>query len=468
MIKVCIKEIANFLDAVLFGDPNLEITEVTTDSRKITQGVMFVALKGERFDGHNFVQSAISLGAKAIVVDHHIDVDDSVVQLVVKDTRIALGKLGLLNRKKSKARVCAITGTCGKTTVKEMVASILSTMGNTLATKGNLNNDIGVPLTLLDISEKTDYAVIEMGANHLNEIEYSVNLACPECAVINNVGAAHLEGFKSLDGVYKAKSEILDYILKTNGIGVINADDAFYKRWIEDYNDMKFLSFGISQNANVHAYNISYNNVGCSTFNFKIQPDKLNKNNQIIEGKVTLNLIGEHNVLNALCSISLAYLLGAQTENIIKGLELVKPVCGRLNLLDFGKLKLIDDAYNASFSAVKASIDTLSHMQGIKIFAFGDMGELGDYAQDIHKDVGKYAIDKIDYLLTVGELANLSAIEFDQQGNKAQSFSNKQSLCLRIEELLNSTEESVYVAVKGSHAMNMQEIVNFLSNNYRK
>lgn len=458
MINLTVKDIAQYTNATVKGDENLVINKVVTDSRKDVKDSLFIALKGEKFDGHSYAQDVASKGAKAIVVDHDLNLE--ITQIIVEDTRIALGLIGKLNRQRSKAKVCSITGTCGKTTVKEMTFEILKTMGKTIATKGNLNNDIGVPLTLLEINSDTEYAVVEMGANHPGEITYSVNLACPIAATINNVGSAHLEGFGSLHGVYETKSEILDYVLNHDGVGFVNSENEFINDWQKDYKEFygnHLFSFGLSDTDKVRAYNIEINENGCASFSFEVK-----KENELLTGKVELALPGKHNVLNALSAISLASSLGATAQNIIDGLENVKPVAGRLSFKKLDNVILIDDAYNASYTSVIASIDTLSMLDGKKVFIFADMGELGEFAQKLHENVGEHAFGKIDYLLTFGKLAKFATDKFISLGCKAQGFTDKEELKKAILPLLN--EEKVYVAVKGSHAMNMHEIVDFICN----
>lgn len=465
MIKAQVTQLAEFLGGTLIGNKGLSINKVTTDSRNVAEGSLFLALKGARFDGHDYIASAVSQGAKAVVTDHKMPLADDISQIIVADTRIALGKLGLFNRLHSKAKVCALTGTCGKTTVKEMIASILSQMGKTISTKGNLNNDIGVPLTLLQIDEDTEYAVIEMGANHPKEIEYSVNLVNPDCVLINNVGAAHLEGFGSLEGVYQAKSEIFDYAMEHNKIAIVNADDAFYPKWCEDYAKVTLLSSGLNSQADICGYDVATDDLGCPSFSFKVNLAKVNQYTKVIEGHATLPLLGKHNVNNALNAIAMSAVFGAGKDSIIKGLGNVKAVAGRLSLLKVDdNLAIIDDAYNASFTAVKASIDALSVMKGTRIFILGDMGELGDYAKEIHQEVGKFAIGKIDYLYAVGELAKFATQQFNALGGKGGAYATKELLQADLAQKINDKQQTMTFAVKGSHAMNMHQVVEYIIN----
>lgn len=450
MIPLKLKLIADFLEGELTGSPDEVVERVETDSRKDVRGALFIALKGERFDAHSFISDIAESGAKAVVVDHRCDV--SVPQIIVGDTAKALGLVGKLNRRMSQAKVVSMTGTCGKTSVKEMTTAILKTMGSTVATQGNFNNAVGVPLSLLQISKDTEYAVIELGANHPGEINYIVNLAEPDAVAINNVGSAHLEGFGSLDGVYRAKSEILDYAIGHGGRGVVNADNEYYSKWSAEYgNRLKLVSFSAEgkSDADFRAEKVTLQQNGC--FSFEL-------NSPLGKAEINLGVPGRHNVANALCAAALSSFVGAKLENVVKGLSSVAPCKGRLFVEKYGSVTLIDDAYNASVNAVKASIDTLSLFPGKKIFVFGDMGELGEGAKSLHSSVGEYALGKIDYFLTVGDLAKEASASF---GNKGIHFNSKDELQNFINDFLKSNSSST-VAVKGAHFMHMEKIVDYI------
>lgn len=446
MISSNVKQIAEYVNGTVIGNLEVVVNKVVTDSRKDVKDCLFVALKGDRFDAHDFINHACEAGASAVVVDHKCEVP--VPQIIVPDTLVALGLIGQMNRMKGRAKVVSVTGTCGKTSVKEMTASILKQIGNTIYTQGNLNNSIGVPLSLLQINEETDYAVIELGANHPSEIAYSVNLARPEVAVINNVGAAHLEGFGDLLGVYKAKSEILDYVFSNRGIGIVNGDNDFFESWCKDFGkyNLKFFSVN-NEKADCYASNIQQLEQGCFSF-------LLNTNLGSCE--VNLNVPGIHNVSNALAASTLCLQVGASIADIKKGLEAVEPTKGRLYIEKLDNVTLIDDAYNASVSAVKSSIDTLSLLEGYKVFIFGDMGELGSEEELLHRQIGTYAKNKVDLFLSVGRLAKLSAIEFG-----GTAFDSKQELYNYLQELLKR-QEAMNIIAKGAHGMKMNEVIDFI------
>ncbi|MGN1394722.1 MAG: UDP-N-acetylmuramoyl-tripeptide--D-alanyl-D-alanine ligase [Succinivibrionaceae bacterium] len=445
MIALKLSEIKEITGGQLIGNENIIIDKLETDSRKNVCDSLFVALKGEKFDAHDYINQVVDKGCKAIVVNRKFDVE--IPQIIVDDTLKALGLIGLLNRTKSKARIVGITGTCGKTSVKEMTASILKTMGNIIYTQGNFNNAIGVPLTLLQINEDTEYAVVEMGANHPHEIEYSVNLVRPEAVVINNVGSAHLEGFGSLNGVYKAKSEILDYVFSNNGKGIVNMDNEFYSNWVNDYGKYALSSFSIKNTADCYATDIKRLEEGCFSFVLNLAKES---------SVINLNIPGYHNVSNSLAAALLSSKVGAKMENITKGLSTLTPTKGRLFVEKFGKITLIDDAYNASVNAVKSSIDTLSLFPHKRIFIFGDMGELGENSIELHREIGKFAKGKIDELLTVGKLAKYTSEEFG-----GTHFENKDDLYKYLDTLLK-TEKLLSIIAKGSHSMKMHEVVEYI------
>ena len=443
MIDFKLSEVLSLDSATLEGE-DLNIKAVSTDSRNC-QGALFIALVGEKFDGHDFVAKAIENGAVAVAVSREIKV--SVPCVKCADTLRFLGLCALVVRRKCQAKVVSLTGSCGKTTVKEYTASILSLCGNTIATAGNFNNDVGVPLTLLRLDLNTEYAVIEQGASHPLDIKRTCEFVQAQVALINNVGGAHLEGFGSYEGIYKGKSEILDDVYARDGIGIVCADSPWYERWCQDYADKlaqgKLLSFGVSAKATVRLANLKVSLEGL-TFDLIIKGQSL---------AISLPVIGEHNALNAAAAALLALCAGASIEQIQQGLNQVKSLGGRLCVKDYGNFTLIDDAYNASFNAVIAAAKTLSLCKGHRVLIFGDMGELGAQAEDLHYKVGAFAKDYVDELLCVGELSKLSV---KACGAKAKHFNCHEDLVKYALDLMQSAYCSFLV--KGSHAMHMQTI----------
>ncbi len=443
-----LSEIAKAVNGQMLG-ADIEVFSVGSDSRNIIKNQLFVAIKGEKFDGNTYVAEAIIEGAAAVLVSNSQIEARPVV--LVSDTRLALGTLAQHWRNKFTLPLVAVTGSNGKTTVKEMIAAILSVSNkNVLATQGNLNNDIGMPMTLLKIRKEHAYAVIEMGMSHLQEIDYLTRIAQPTVAVINNAGTAHIGELGSRENIAKAKSEIFAG-LHDDGVAVINADDEFADYWKSLNQGRKVITFGLSQPADVSA---TYQTIGNLTRVSLKTPN----------GKVDFNLaiLGVHNIQNALAASAVAVALGVEITDIAKGLTGFGAVKGRLNwLAGFNGAVLIDDTYNANPDSMKAAIDVLANQNSnpltSTIFVMGDMGELGENAPQMHTDIGAYAKQKkINQLFTFGELSQLAAKEY---GASAQHFSSIEVL---VEAIKNKMKQSVTVLVKGSRFMQMERVVHQL------
>ncbi len=431
--------VAELLGATYYGD-GVNVNGVSTDSRQIVPGQMFIALKGPKFDGHDFVQQVMEQGAAACLVEHRIE---GVNCIVVGDTRLALGQLATAWRTRLAVPVIGVTGSNGKTTVKEMLASILSQQGSVLATRGNLNNDIGMPLTLLEMEERHDYAVIEMGANHPEEIEYLTRIAHPDVALITNAGMAHLEGFGSLQGVAQAKGEI--YLgLGTNGIAVINNDDQFSGYWKQLNQDRSIITFGMTSGAMVSA-----------TSEVMVGVQQLAVSSPIGVFNVSLKLLGHHNVMNALAAVSAAIAMKIPLDAIRAGLENLVPVKGRLQLKNgLNGSRIIDDTYNANPTSLNAALDVLAEFPGKHFLALGDMGELGEQSASLHRTAGLQAKDKgVDRMYTLGSLSCYAAEKF---GGQTYCFSDQDKM---IEKIKNDLAQDVTLLVKGSRLMQMERVV---------
>ena len=428
----------------------LSFTSVTSDSRRLQNGELFVALRGENFDGHDFVGQVAQQGACAAVVEKKQAV--SLPQLVVDNTVHAFGQLGALNREQFRGPVIAITGSSGKTTVKQMVASVLAVVAGdkakVLATRGNLNNHLGVPQMLLEINPQHTHAVIEMGASAVGEIAYLAKLAQPQVSVVNNVGNAHVAGFGSVDNIAKGKGEIYQF-LPANGVAVINRDDRYAEQWLKQTAAHKQITFSTARDADVKAARITRDHTGCFSF------DLLYKQEQI---SIRLPLIGEHNVANALAAAACCLALDVTLAAIQRGLETVVNVAGRMQIkVGINDSCVIDDTYNANPASVRAAIDTLAAMQGRRILILGDMAELGEQAEVLHRDIGTYISNKtIDDVLTVGLW---SAATAQSCGKKARHFANKAEVIAACRDLL---QKNTVVLVKGSRSSGMEDVVNGL------
>ena len=441
--------IAKEINATCHGAFDTEYTTVAIDSRKITGGELFVAVKGENLDGHDFIEQAIQNGAKAVLAARAPQTlqEKSILFLEVQDTTVALGLLAAYWRRLHPIPMIGLTGSCGKTTVKEMIATICKLAGKTLATKGNFNNHIGLPLTLLGLDASYQYAVIEMGANHMGEIGYLCDIAQPNISLITNVNPAHLQGFGSLAGVAKAKGEIYEK-LPNNGIAILNNRDEFAAYWRQMIGPRKIISFDIDPACNVYATDIEYQPFAVR---FHLHSEKENR-------VITLSIPGEHTVLNALAAAGAGKALGIPFDTIVKALESFEAVKGRLKKWDgLNGAAIFDDTYNANPGSMKAALEVLAQCPGERIFVMGDMGELGDNTITYHAEIGDYARSKgIEKLMAVGNLT-LHAVE--AFGDGAKSYPDKQSLVNDLKEGLSS---NTVVLVKGSRSAGMEVITDAL------
>jgi UDP-N-acetylmuramoyl-tripeptide--D-alanyl-D-alanine ligase len=452
MIDVLLSQIAQQVGGELIGCDRV-IRAISTDTRHIQDEAMFVALVGERFDAHNFVDQAVANGAQALMVSHYVDLP--VAQLLVEDTKHALGLLAAWVHNQSHIPTVAVTGSCGKTTVKEMTASILSQKGSVLFTQGNFNNEIGVPLTLLRSNHDYQYAVIELGANHLGEIAYTTQLVKPNVALVNNVAAAHLEGFGSLEGVIKAKGEIFQG-LAAGSAAIINFDSYGEALWDEVLADKKVVTFSVVRSdADFFADNITLNLDGQAIFTLHCP-----LGSQLIE----LPIVGGHNVSNALAAAALSVECGASLSDISIGLSLLPKVKGRVEVVELSSnIKLIDDSYNASVPAMKAAVDLLSSFCAKRWLILGNMAELGHETLALHRQVGEHAApSEFEFVLTYGDDARV--ISDVCQG---QHFSTHKDMISFIEQQLDANKDDTHILlVKGANSAGMSKVAAALKEKY--
>ncbi|BCA94247.1 UDP-N-acetylmuramoyl-tripeptide--D-alanyl-D-alanine ligase [Legionella antarctica] len=426
---------------------NTDVTGICIDSRQIKPGNLFIALQGEHFDGHHFVKEVEAKGALAAVVNHFIE-GVQIPQFIVADPLLALAKIAAAHRQDITCPVIALTGSNGKTTVKEMIAAILPPPSH--ATKGNLNNHIGAPLSVLELNHQHRYAVFELGANHVGEIAHTVAIVHPDVTLINNIAPAHVEGFGSIDGVARAKGEIHQG-LSSAGIAVVNDDDAYAHFWDELLADKRVLRFSASHSADVYAQDVRLDSHGCGQFSLVLPNGRAD---------VELQVPGLHNVRNALAAAACCHAVGISTRDIQRGLSHFGGVKGRMTILT-GKHQatIIDDTYNANLRSVLTALEVLAARPGKKIFVFGDMGELGDWATKHHQEVGLAARQLgIDKILSCG---NYSALTTEAFGIGGQHFSSQEDLAqIVLKELSSDTT----VLVKGSRSSAMEKIVYKLLN----
>lgn len=443
MITMMLSQLVEPLSAELIGQ-DVAIESVSTDTRAIETGALFVALVGERFDAHDFAAKAVDSGAAALLVSRVLPLD--IPQLLVKDSKVALGQLGAFVHQLCQTPTVAITGSCGKTTVKEMVASIMSLQGQVLFTAGNFNNDIGVPLTLLRSTPEDDYAVIELGANHIGEIAYTTALVKPDVALVNNVAAAHLEGFGSIEGVKQAKGEIYQG-LASGSVAIVNLDSHGGEHWSGVLADKQVKTFSMTDaSADYFATHVVLNALGEASFILRTPSSELS---------VKLGIIGQHNVANALAAAALAKELGASDEMIVKGLESLAKVKGRVETVALtDEIRLIDDSYNASVPAMKAAVDLLSSFDGTRWLILGNMAELGDESLALHRQVGEHAAPfNFPYVLTYGDDA-----EVISQVCQGTHFCSHESMIDYIKQQIKTHQGPQTLLVKGANSAGMFKV----------
>ncbi len=453
MIKQTTQQIAEILHARLFGDGNVTVTTVSTDTRQAVENGLFFALKGEKFDAHDYAEKAIEQGCVALVVERELPI--AVPQIIVADTRLALGELAKWLKSTLNPKTVAMTGSSGKTTVKEMTAKILQKTAaceeEVLYTFGNLNNDLGVPMTLLRLTEQHKFAVIELGANHIGEIAYTTAIAQPDACLVNNVASAHLEGFGSIEGVAAAKGEIYRG-LKENGKAIIN-QAFYYPQWRKEIGDHELQSFsytGSDQDsyADFWAENVSLNLNG-STFILHAFEEEI---------EINLPYLGAHNVSNALAATALAMAVGASLADVKAGLEQRSQVKGRLYPVEINEhCLLIDDTYNANVDSMKSAISVLKNYPAFRIFAVGDMAELGNESAQCHQEVADFAQQAgLDLIVSFGKE---SAVISD---NAQHHFTDKQTMSNFLLPIISQKiveKQPLVLLAKGSRSQKMETLI---------
>ncbi len=437
------------------GDPGAVIENVSTDTRKISKGDLFIALIGERFDAHDFIDRAIASEAGGLVVSRPVDTGSwEKPVILVKNTLEALQSLARHNRRQFTGLVVGVTGSNGKTTTKDMIASVLGQRYKTLKTEGNLNNQIGLPLTLLKLDESYGAAVVEMGMRGLGEIDLLAGIALPDGAVITNIGETHLELLGSVANIARAKGEILDHI-DPGGFAVLNGDDPLVREQSARCRG-RVIFYGTAGDVPLYAENIKTVNGRNISFTSKTPAGYI---------EVNLPLPGRHNVLNALAAIGVGLTAGLSTEEIKKGLESVRLTSMRLEIIETETVTIINDTYNANPASTKAALEILAGLSPgqRKIAIMGDMYELGQRSVQGHREVGAAAAEtKVDVLITVGKLGceiALGASLTDEPPAEIISFNTNAEAKNYLKRIVRPGD---IILVKGSRGMKMEEIVNDL------
>ncbi len=424
------------------GNKDDEINFFSQDSRQMTNGGMYIPLKGERFDGHNFIESAFQIGAQAIISEKDVNYEDKIV-IKVKDTHQALKDMASYLRNHRPVKVVGVTGSVGKTSTRDMVYSVVKQKYKTLKTEENYNNEIGLPLTILRYHDE-EVLVLEMGMNHLQEMSRLSMIARPDIACITNVGTAHIGELGSRENILKAKLEIIDG-MKEGSTLIINQDNDMLQT--VELPHFNVVRVGKGKEASIQASHIVLEETK-SSFEVEYQGKK-----EIIEVPVQ----GEHNISNALIAIAVGIELNISLEDIKKGIQEFKLTKNRMDILEKNHKTVIDGTYNASVDSMKSSIDVLANYKKRKVAILADMLELGDYSQQLHEEVGSYVASKgINILVCVGKEAKYIYQKARESMKDVYYFESNQEVIARLDELL---KEDDVILVKGSHSMNLKEVV---------
>ena len=448
MKAITLKEIANSCSGQLFGDENVLVTSIVTDSRQVTAGTLFAAIKGERVDGHNFVDQCINAGAVCALVEEKPQCDCNYI--LVESTLNALKKIAEYYRSLFTIPFIGITGSVGKTSTKEMISSVLSQKFNVHKTSGNFNNELGVPLTLFKLEEDHEIAVIEMGISGFTEMTRLATMVRPDISVITNIGYCHLENLKDLDGVLKAKTEMLEFLSDDGKMFFCGDDEKLYT--VKEHNGIKTTFYGFDQRNEYKAEIIE-------TDLLKGIHCKLYLKNATIECVVPS--VESHMVSNALCAAAIGESLGMTAQQIKAGVESYKTVGSRSNVIRKADITIIDDCYNANPTSVRASVTSLSKFEGRKIAVIGDMKELGENENQLHFDTGAFINEKgIDVVIAVGELCKHL---FKGAKENGYYFETVDECCEKIAGII---EKGDIVLVKASHSMHFDRIVEVLNTKF--
>lgn len=440
---ITVRDIINICNGVLIsGNENIECKNFTKDTRTINDGDIYVGIKGEVYDGNTFYRDAFIKGAKACILDnesviHEIDKDNTII--LVDDSVRAIGQLAKYKRSLYNIPVIAVTGSVGKTSVKDMIYSVVKTEYNVLSTKGNYNNEIGLPFTILGL-DKHDALIVEMGMNHFNELHYLSNIAKPTLAVITNIGTAHIGNLGSRENILKAKLEILDGM--NGGPLFINNDNDMLKTVKYD----NLITVGIDNKSDYMAHDINMRTFSSAFY--------------INDEYVNLPVGSKAFIYNALFAYAVGIKLGISKENIIQALENFKLSPHRLEMVHTSKYTVIDDTYNASLDSVRNSLSLLKMVNGRQVFIFGDILEVDEYGEEIHKDIGYECIsDDIDVVICVGNMTKYTYDIIKGKDKEVYYYEHNKELIQDIDSIL---EDGDTILVKGSHSMNLIEVVDYL------
>ena len=448
MKPITLKEIADSCGGQLFGDENKKVTSIVTDSRQVENGSLFAAIKGERVDGHKFVEQCINAGAVCALVEEKPQFECDYI--LVESTLVALKGIAEYYRSLFSIPFISVTGSVGKTSTKEMLYAVLSQKFNVHKTQGNFNNELGVPLTLFKLTENHDIAVIEMGISDFNDMSRLAKMVKPDVSVITNIGYCHLENLIDLDGVLKAKTEVLQYLKDDGKMFFCGDDEKLFT--VKEHNGIKTTFYGFDDHNEYKAEIIDTDLLKGITCKLYLKSDEVS---------ATVPSVESHMVANALCAAAVGEHFAMTKEEIKRGIESYKTVGSRSNVIRKDTITVIDDCYNANPTSVRASVNSLTKFDGRKVAIIGDMKELGTNERELHFGTGEYILDKgIDVVIAVGELCkNL----FEGAKGKGHYFGTVDECIAQIKDIL---KENDTVLVKASHSMHFDKIVDAINENF--
>lgn len=456
MKNLTIKNITEACEGVLFNcndekKNNIEVTDVVIDSRKVTKGCLFIAIKGARVDGHDFIENVIKEGGAMCAISEK-RLDANVPYILVKSTLQAIMDIAAYYRKVMGIPVVGITGSVGKTSTKEMISSVLEEKYNVLKTEGNFNNEIGLPLTIFRLREEHQIAILEMGISHFGDMTKLASIATPDMCVITNIGVCHLENLINRDGVLKAKTEVFDF-LPPDGKIILNGDDDKLIT-VKEYKGIKPIFYGINGDFDIKGTDIAALGLKGSFFTMKYDG---------LSTDVYIKVPGAHMVHNALAAAAVGREFGMTPDEIKHGIEKVRAVNGRINVIETDRYTIIDDCYNANPVSVKAAIDVLTYAKGRKVAILGDMFELGDNEIELHESVGEYIAGKnINLIICIGRLSRHICDKAIEDGVSSDNVIHYD----KIEDFINTASDYLKkgdnILIKASHGMNFTKIVEYL------
>ncbi len=447
MEKITVNEIALATGGELFcKDKNTTISSVSIDSRSISEDTLFVALKGEKTDGHDYIEKAYENGAVAVLCEKKIDSQKPFI--VVENTQKALGELAKYYKKKFKIKTVSVTGSVGKTTTKDMIFSVMNTQYHTLKTEGNFNNELGLPLTIFKLNKSHEAAVLEMGMSAFGEISYLADIAKPDVAIITNIGMSHIENLGSQEGIFKAKTEICENFNKDNLL-IVNADDKYLKKALE-FKGFNVIGYGIETQCDYMARDIE---------NLGLEGTKFTTSIYNRDYRIHIKTPGVHNVYNALAAIICGVWYNIAPNRIVDGIENFSLTAMRMSIEKVGSYTLINDCYNSSPDSVKAALKVLKTQNTRKVAILGDILEMGDYAKDAHYELGKEVVNNnIDLLITAGKNAKYIADGAKDAGVKEViSFDDTEALVENIKKLIKEDDS---ILIKASRGMHFEDVAN--------